>query len=394
MAGEFKKEQGIDLRNDRMALQRLREAAEKAKIELSSAQRTEINLPFITADASGPKHLTMALTRAKLDQLVGDLIERTVEPCRKALSDAGISAHDVDEVVLVGGQTRMPAVQTKVKQVFDKDPHQGVNPDEVVAVGAAIQSGVLRGDVKDVLLLDVTPLSLGVETQGGVMTVLIPRNTTIPTRKGETFSTAADSQSQVEIQVLQGERPLAGENKSLGRFILDGIPPAPRGTPQIEVSFDIDANGILNVSARDKATGRAQQITIQSSSGLSKAEIDRMVREAESHAEEDRQRREEAEAHNLADSAVYSAERTLRDYGDRVSPDQQSSIESKIEAVRTAMNRNDVPRMRRASLDLEQALQQVGQAIYGRPESSAQPGMPPPPPPPDSGTVEGEYREI
>jgi molecular chaperone DnaK len=401
MAEEFKKEQGIDLRDDRMAVQRLRESAEKAKIELSSAQKTEINLPFITANASGPKHLTMTLTRAKLEQLVGDLIERTVEPCQKALADAGITARDVDEVVLVGGQTRMPAVQAKVKQVFGKDPHQGVNPDEVVAVGAAIQSGVLQGEVKDVLLLDVTPLSLGVETQGGVMTVLIPRNTTIPTRKGESFSTASDGQTRVEIHVLQGERPLVGENKSLGRFVLDGIPPAPRGTPQIEVSFDIDANGILNVSARDKATGRAQQITIQSSSGLSKEEIDRMVREAESHAEEDRRRREEAEARNLADSTVYSAERTLRDYGDRVSPDQRGSVESKIEAVRTAMNRGDIPQMRRASDDLEQALQQIGQAIYGSPASQAQPGGeygqepgPPPPPPPDSGTVEGEYREI
>jgi molecular chaperone DnaK len=398
MAEEFKKEQGIDLRDDRMALQRLREAAEKAKIELSSAQKTEINLPFITANASGPKHLTMTLTRAKLDQLVGDLIERTVEPCRKALSDAGITARDVEEVVLVGGQTRMPAVQAKVKQVFGKDPHQGVNPDEVVAIGAAIQSGVLRGEVKDVLLLDVTPLSLGVETQGGVMTVLIPRNTTIPTRKGETFSTAADGQTQVEIHVLQGERPLAGENKSLGRFVLDGLPPAPRGTPQIEVSFDIDANGILNVSAQDKATGRSQHITIQSSSGLSKDEINRMVREAESHAEEDRRKREEAEARNLADSTVYSAERTLRDYGDRVSPDQRSSVESKIEAVRAAISSNDVEQIRRASQDLQQALQQAGQAIYGSPAASVHPGeeygQEPPPPPPDSGTVEGEYREI
>jgi molecular chaperone DnaK len=400
MAEEFKKEQGIDLRNDRMALQRLREAAEKAKIELSSAQKTEINLPFITANASGPKHLTMTLTRAKLDQLVSNLIERTVEPCRKALSDAGISARDVEEVVLVGGQTRMPAVQAKVKQVFGKEPNQGVNPDEVVAVGAAIQSGVLRGEVKDVLLLDVTPLSLGVETQGGVMTVLIPRNTTIPTRKGETFSTAADGQTQVEIHVMQGERPLAGENKSLGRFVLDGIPPAPRGAPQIEVSFDIDANGILNVSARDKATGRAQQITIQSSSGLSKEEINRMVREAESHADEDRRKREEAEAHNLADSAVYSAERTLRDYADRVSPDLRTSVETKIEAVRTAMNSGDIRQMRSASEDLDQTLQQVGQKIYGSSaysehpadEYGQQPGQPPPPP--DSGTVEGESREI
>jgi molecular chaperone DnaK len=402
MAVEFKKEQGVDLREDRMALQRLREAAEKAKIELSSALQTEINLPFITATTSGPKHMVMTLTRSRLEQLVGDLIERTVEPCRKALSDAGITASNVEEVVLVGGQTRMPAVQAKVKQVFNRDPHQGVNPDEVVAVGAAIQSGVLQGDVKDVLLLDVTPLSLGVETQGGIMTVLIPRNTTIPTRKSETFSTAADGQSSVEIHVLQGERPLAGENKSLGRFFLDGIPPAPRGTPQIEVSFDIDANGILNVSARDRATGRAQQITIQSSSGLSKDEIDRMVREAESHSEEDRRKRDEAEARNLADSSVYRAEQTLRDYGNTVSPDQRSNVEAKMEAVRSAMNENDVPLMRRAAEDLERALQEVGRAIYGQPTSEAgartgdeygrEPG--PPPPPTDTGTVEGEFREL
>jgi molecular chaperone DnaK len=405
LAEEYKKEQGIDLRNDRMALQRLREAAEKAKIELSSTMQTEINLPFITADAAGPKHLLMTLTRAKLEQLVGDLIERTVEPCRKALADAGIGPRDVNEVVLVGGQTRMPAVQAKVKQLFGKDPHQGVNPDEVVAIGAAIQAGVLRGDVRDVLLLDVTPLSLGVETQGGVMTVLIPRNTTIPTRKSEVFSTAADGQTQVEVHVLQGERPLASENKSLGRFILDGIPPAPRGTPQIEVSFDIDANGILNVAARDKATGREQHITIQASSGLSKEEIDRMVREAQVHAEEDRQRREEVEARNLTDSAIYNAERTLRDYGDRISADTRSAVQSKVDAARVALNRNDVAAMRRAAEDLERSLQQVGQAIYSQPASGDEAragagygergsGAPGGPPPPEEGTVEGEFREI
>ncbi len=401
MADEYKREQGIDLRSDRMALQRLREAAEKAKIELSTTLQTDINLPFITADASGPKHLVMTLTRAKLEQLTGDLIERTVPPCRKVLADAGMTASDIDEVILVGGQTRMPAVQAKVKQIFTRDPHQGVNPDEVVAIGAAIQAGVLRGEVKDVLLLDVTPLSLGVETQGGVMTTLIPRNTTIPTRKSEQFTTAADGQTRVDIHVAQGERPLVNENKSLGQFYLDGIPPAPRGTPQIDVSFDIDANGILNVSASDKATGRAQHITIQPSSGLSKEEIDRMVRESEIHAEEDRRKREEAEARNLGDSAIYSAEQTLRNYGDRISADQRSDIESKIQATRSAMTGTDIALMRRSAEDLQRSLQQVGQAVYGQPSSgpSAPAGGeygqgPGAPPPPDSGTVEGEFHEI
>ncbi|HLI90834.1 MAG TPA: molecular chaperone DnaK [Ktedonobacteraceae bacterium] len=396
MADEFRKEQGIDLRKDKMALQRLKEAAEKAKIELSSVHQTEINLPFITADASGPKHLMMTLTRAKLEQLVADLIERTRGPVMRALEDAGIKASDVNEVVLVGGQTRMPAVIDLVRKIFGKEPHKGVNPDEVVAIGAAIQAGVLKGEVKDVLLLDVTPLSLGVETLGGVMTKLIERNTTIPTRKSEIFSTAEDNQPAVEIHVLQGERELARDNKSLGRFRLEGIAPAPRGYPQIEVTFDIDANGILNVSARDKATGREQKITITASSGLTQEEVERMVREAELHAQEDRQRKEEIEVRNHADSVAYQAERTLKDVGDKISSGLRSEVEEKIRAVRDALNANDIARVRSASEDLERSMQHIGEEVYRQNGASAGAGAGAPGTgsSEEPGTVEGEYREV
>lgn len=394
LADEFKRENGIDLRQDRMALQRLREAAEKAKIELSSAHQTEINLPFITADASGPKHLVITLTRAKLEQLVGDLIERTRGPVMQALKDAGVQASEVNEVVLVGGQTRMPAVLELVRKIFNKEPNKSVNPDEVVAIGAAIQAGVLKGEVKDVLLLDVTPLSLGIETLGGVTTKLINRNTTIPTRKSEVFSTAQDNQNAVEVHVLQGERELARDNKSLGRFHLEGIPPAPRGVPQIEVIFDIDANGILNVTARDKATGREQKITISGSSGLSQADVDRMVREAEMHAQEDRQRREEIEVRNRADTLAYQAERTLRDLADKVSADVRSDVEERIKAVRDALAGSDVTRMRSAADDLERSMQRIGQEVYGQPGASAGSEAAGTAQGSEPGTVEGEYHEV
>ncbi|MFN3307877.1 MAG: molecular chaperone DnaK [Anaerolineales bacterium] len=382
IADEFKREHGIDLRQDRQALQRLKEAAEKAKIELSSLMQTEINLPYITADASGPKHLTMTLTRAKLEQLTQDLIERTLGPVRQALKDAGLEPHQIDEVVLVGGMTRMPAVQEAVRKLFGKEPHKGVNPDEVVAVGAAIQAGVLGGEVKDILLLDVTPLTLSIETLGGVATPMIERNTTIPTRKSQIFSTASDNQNQVEIHVLQGERPMAADNKSLGKFILDGIPPAPRGVPQIEVTFDIDANGILKVTAIDKATGRSQNITITASSGLSEAEIERMRKEAEAHAEEDRRRKELIEARNTADNAIYTAEKALRDLGDKVPADVKAKVEEQVAKVRNVMNTDNTPEIKHETEALFQVIQQIGAAAYqtsgpqsGTPsEGQAEPG--------------------
>jgi molecular chaperone DnaK len=364
IAEEFRKEHGIDLRRDRMALQRLKEAAEKAKIELSSTVQTEINLPFITADQTGPKHLVMTLTRAKLEALVADLVERTVEPCRQALKDAGVSAAAIEEVVLVGGQTRMPKMQELVKQLFGREAHKGVNPDEVVAIGAAIQAGVLAGDVKDVVLLDVTPLSLGVETLGGVMTVLIPRNTTIPTRKSETFSTAADNQTAVDVHALQGERPLAKDNRTLGQFQLVGIPPAPRGVPQIEVAFDLDANGILNVSAKDTATGKEQQITITASSGLSKQDVDRMVREAEAHASEDARRKQEIELRNRTDSLVYSTERTLAEHGGKLAPAERATIEQALAEARDALKGEDGRRIQEAEQGLTRAFQKLAEVMY------------------------------
>jgi molecular chaperone DnaK len=387
IAEEFKKEHGIDLRRDRMALQRLKEAAEKAKCELSTTLQTEINLPFITADASGPKHLVLTLTRAKLESLVADLIDRTLGPCRQAMKDAGVSSGDIDEVILVGGQIRMPKVQEAVKQLFGREPHKGVNPDEVVAVGAAVQAAVLTGEVKDLLLLDVTPLSLGIETLGGVMTTLITRNTTIPTKKSEIFTTAADNQTSVEVHVLQGERPMARDNRTLGKFHLVGIPPAQRGMPQIEVTFDIDANGILNVSAKDSATGKQQNITITASSGLTKEEVERMVKDSEANAAEDAKRKEEIEIRNHTDSLVYSTERTLGEHGSKLSEADRKAVEEALAEAREALKSEDLERMKRAQQGLTQASHKLAEVMYREAQAAQQGG---PKPGPTGGPKEGE----
>ncbi len=402
---EFKKSSGIDVHSDRQALQRLKEAAEKAKIELSTVQQTEINLPYLTADSTGPKHLVLTLTRAKLEQLTGDLIQKTLEPIRRALSDAGLKASEINEVVLVGGMIRMPAVQEAVKREFGREPHKGVNPDEVVAVGAAIQAGVLGGDVKDILLLDVTPLTLSVETLGGVSTPLIERNTTIPTRKSQVFSTASDGQTQVEIHVLQGERSMAADNKSLGKFNLDGIPSAPRGIPQIEVTFDIDANGILNVTALDKATNRSQHITITASSGLSEAEVQKMKQDAEANAEADRKRKELVEVRNNADNTTYAAEKLIRENGDKIPGDLKKEVEDSIASLRGIMNEDDAERIRTATETLNQSIQKIGASMYqqpgaetqGAPGAQEQPGPDGGDTPPDGDAgdvVDGEFKSV
>ncbi len=385
LADEFKKESGIDLRNDRQALQRLKEAAEKAKIELSTTLSADVNLPFITADSSGPKHLNVTLTRAKLDSLVDELVQRTIEPCRQALKDAKLDIKEIDTVLLVGGMTRMPAIQEAVKKFFGKEPNKGVNPDEVVALGAAIQAGVLGGDVKDILLLDVTPLTLSIETLGGVATGMIERNTTIPISKTQVFSTAADNQTQVEVHVLQGERPLAKDNKSLGKFILEGIPPSPRGVPQVEVTFDIDANGILNVSARDKATNREQKITITASSGLSDSEVDNMVKDAEKYAKEDAKRKENIEVKNQAESAVFTLEKFIRDYSDKLPDDAKTEAQAKIDAVNAVKDGEDTVALKAATEDLNQYMQSLGAKMYENTDKASDGNAP------DEDVVDGEY---